>query len=175
MDGFFQDVRYSIRALLKRPGFTSVAVLTLALGIGATTAIFSVVNGVLLRGLPYRDEARVVTLWQTNLKSGVEREETSPANFLDWRERINACEAIAAAEPFGHSLIDRGEPEAFRSWVVSEGFFDILGVPALCGRTFLAEEYQPGQAQVVVLGYGLWQRRFGGDPDLVGQKLVLNG
>ncbi|MEK6407648.1 MAG: ABC transporter permease [Acidobacteriota bacterium] len=175
MDAFFQDVRFSVRALLKRPGFTAVAVLTLALGIGATTAIFSVVNGVLLRRLPYRDEARVVTLWQTNLKSGVEREETSPANFLDWRERMNACEAIAAAEPFGHSLIDRGEPEAFRSWVVSAGFFDILGMPALYGRTFLPEEYQPGQAQVVVLGYGLWQRRFGGDPDLVGQKLVLNG
>src|SRR6185503_18172275 len=100
MNAFFQDVRFSVRALLKRPGFTAVAVLTLALGIGATTAIFSVVNGVLLRRLPYRDDARVVTLWQTNPKSGIEREETSPANFLDWRERMNTCEAIAAAEPF---------------------------------------------------------------------------
>ena len=175
MDTLFQDVRFSLRALLKKKSFAVVAILTLTLGIGATTAIFSVVNGVLLRRLPYRDEARVVTLWQTNLKNGVEREETSPANFLDWRDRVSSCEAIAAAEPFGHSLLDQGEPEAFRSWVVSAGFFDILGVPALYGRTFLPEEYTAGKAQVVVLGYGLWQRRFGSDPKLIGQKLTLNG
>ena len=170
-----QDLRYGLRMLLRKPGFTLITVLTLALGIGAATAIFSVVNGVLLRPLPYRNEADLVTLWQTNLKGGVQREETSPATFLDWRDRAQTLDAIAAAEPFGHSMLDRGEPERFRSWLVSEGFFDILGVPALYGRTFLPEEYQAGNAQAVVLGYGLWQRSFGGDQSLVGQKLTLNG
>jgi putative ABC transport system permease protein len=170
-----KDLRYGLRMLLRKPGFTLITVLTLALGVGASTAIFSVVNGVLLRSLPYRDETRLVTLWQTNLKAGVEREETSPAVFLDWRERAQTLDGVAAVEPFGHSMLDHGEPERFRSWLVTAGFFDILGVPALHGRTFLPEEYQPGNSQAVVLGYGLWQRSFGGDAGIVGQKLTLNG
>jgi putative ABC transport system permease protein len=161
--------------LLKKPGFTLVAVFTLALGIGANTAIFSVVNGVLLRSLPYRDDERIVTLWQNNLKNGVEREETSPANFLDWREQSQAFETIAAAEPFGFTLLDYGEPETFRGWMVSAGFFDILGTAALHGRTFAAEEYRQGNHQVIVLGYGLWQRRFGGDTAVIGQQFTING
>jgi putative ABC transport system permease protein len=175
MHTLWQDLRYGARMLMKNPGFTLIAVLTLSLGIGATTALFSVVNGVLLRPLPYRDEAQLVTLWQSNLKSGVEREETSPANFLDWRERLQSCEAIAAIEPFGHSLIGSGEPERFRSWMVTENFFEVLGVAPLYGRTFLAEEFGAGRGNVVVLGYGLWQQRFGGDPQLVGRQLTLNG
>jgi putative ABC transport system permease protein len=175
MNTWWQDLRYGARILAKQPGFTLIAVLTLSLGIGATTAIFSVVNAVLLRPLPYRDEARVVTLWQSNLKSGVEREETSPANFLDWRERLQSCEAIAAIEPFGHSLVGSGEPERFRSWIVTENFFEILGAAPLYGRTFLPEEFGAGRGNVIVLGYGLWQQRFGGDPQLVGRQLTLNG
>lgn len=175
LEDLWQDLRYGARMLLKQPAFTLIAVLTLALGIGATTALFSVVNGVLLRPLPYRDEARIVTLWQSNLHSGVAREETSPATFLDWRERLQSYEAIAAIEPFGHSLIGNGEPERFRSWVVTENFFEILGAAPLQGRTFLPEEFGTGRGNVVVLGYGLWQQRFGGDPHLVGRQLTLNG
>src|SRR5262245_22894719 len=108
------DLRYALRALLKHPGFTLLIVGTLALGIGATTALFSIVYGALLRQLPYGDEARIVAVWQSNLKNGIEREDTSPANFFDWRERAQSLD-LAAAEPFGHSLIGQGEPEAFRS------------------------------------------------------------
>ena len=175
MNALWQDLRYGMRMLLKAPGFTLIAVLTLALGIGATTAIFSVVNGVLLRELPYRDEARLVTLWQNDLKSGIEREEVSPANFFDWRDRVQSCDIVAAAEPFAFNLSNDGEPETFRSWLVTQGFLEALGTAALYGRAFLPEEYQPGKGQVIVIGYGLWQRRFGGDPNLIGRQLTLNG
>jgi len=175
MNTLWQDLSLGARVLLKRPGFTLIATLTLALGIGATTAMFSVVNGVLLRRLPYGDEARVVVLWQNNLKNGVEREETSPANFFDWRDRAQSLDIVSAAEPFAFTLIGSGEPETFRSWIVTAGFFDALNVSPLHGRTFLPEEYEPGKGQVIVIGYGLWQRRFGGDPNLVGRQLTLNG
>ena len=175
MNALWQDLSLGMRVLLKRPGFTLIATLTLSLGIGATTAMFSVVNGVLLRRLPYGDEARVVVLWQNNLKSGVEREETSPANFFDWRDRAQSLDIVSAAEPFAFNLSGTGEPETFRSWIVTAGFFDALNVSPLYGRTFLPEEYEPGKGQVIVIGYGLWQRRFGGDPNLVGRQLTLNG
>jgi putative ABC transport system permease protein len=175
MNALWQDLSLGMRVLLKRPGFTLIAALTLALGIGATTAMFSVVNGVLLRRLPYGDEARVVVLWQNNLKSGVEREETSPANFFDWRDRAQSLDIVSAAEPFALNLSGTGEPETFRSWIVTAGFFDALNVSPLYGRTFLPEEYEPGKGQVIVIGHGLWQRRFGGDPNLVGRQLTLNG
>ena len=175
MNTIWQDLSLGARMLLKRPGFTLTAALTLALGIGATTAMFSVVNGVLIRRLPYGDEARVVVLWQNNLKNGVEREETSPANFFDWRDRAQSLDIVSAAEPFAFNLSGTGEPETFRSLIVTAGFFDALHVLPLYGRTFLPEEYEPGKGQVIVIGYGLWQRRFGGDPNLVGRQLTLNG
>ncbi len=175
MKTVWQDLRYGARMLMKHPGFTAVAIGALALGIGANTAIFSVVNGVLLRRLPYGDEAGVVVLWQNNLKNGVEREETSPANFFDWRDRAQSLDIVSAAEPFAFNLSGTGEPETFRSWIVTAGFFDALKVSPLRGRTFLPEEYEPGKGQVIVIGYGLWQRRFGGDPNLVGRQLTLNG
>ncbi len=174
MNTLWQDLSLGVRVLLKRPGFTLIAALTLAFGIGATTAMFSVVNGVLLQPLPYGDDTRVVALWQNNLKNGVEREEASPANFLDWRDRAKTLDIIAA-EPFAFTLIGTGEPETFRSWIVTAGFFDALNVTPMYGRTFAAEEYTPGKGQVVVIGYGLWRRRFGGDPNLVGRQLTLNG
>jgi predicted permease len=175
MGTLMQDLRYSLRLLWKKPGFTLVAVLTLSLGIGANTAIFSVINGVLLRRLPYKDPERIVTLWQNNIKQGVARDDVSPANFLDWREQNQTFEEMSVIEPYSHSLTGEGEPESFKSWLVSDGFFKILGTNALIGRTFLPEEYQPGKGQVVVLSYGVWQRRFGGDKSLVGRQLTLNG
>src|SRR5512145_1096343 len=117
MDSLLKDIRYGIRGLLKRPGFTFVVVITLALGIGANAAVFSVINAVLLRPLPYRDVDRVVTLWQNNQKVGVPRYDVSPANFVDWSEQSKAFEAIAGIEPFGFSLIGDGEPERFPAWL----------------------------------------------------------
>src|SRR5213594_2997465 len=144
MESFGRDLRISIRTLTKRPGFTVVVVLMLALGIGANTAIFSVVNGVLLRELPYRQDERIVTMWQSAPRRGVEREETSPANFFDWQEQSQSFEQFGMAEPWGHLLTGDAEPEAIRSWVVSPGFFEALGAQPVLGRTFLPEEYQPG-------------------------------
>ncbi|HWP41870.1 MAG TPA: ABC transporter permease, partial [Blastocatellia bacterium] len=139
MRGLLQGLRFGARLLLKKPGFTLAAALTLALGIGANTAIFSVVNAVLLRPLPYRDADRIMTLWQVETGDSATREEVSPANFLDWREQNRSFEHMALIEPFGHSLTGSGEPEAFRSWLVTSGFFEILEVNALHGRTFLPE------------------------------------
>ena len=175
MNGLFQDLRYGARMLRTKPGFTLIAVITLALGIGANTAIFSVVSGVLLRPWPYRDAGRIVTLWQRNNQTGVKENGASPANFLDWQSRSQAFTEMAAAEPYSLNLTGQGEPEAFRSWLVTASFFRILGVGALHGRTFAPEEFQPGGERVVVLGHGLWQRRFGGDPGLIGRTLRLNG
>jgi putative ABC transport system permease protein len=174
MQTLLQDLRYGARMLMKKPGWALIAILTLALGIGANTAIFSVVNGLLLRALPYRDAARLVSLGQSNRQTGAAREGVSPANFLDWREQARSFEGIAAAEQFGFTLTGEGEPEALRGWVVTKGFFDILGTNALLGRTLLPEEYEPGQAQVVVLSHALWQRRFGGNPQVIGRKLTFN-
>jgi putative ABC transport system permease protein len=173
MRSLFEDLRFGIRSLLKRPGFTLVAVITLALGIGATTAIFSVVHGLLLRPLPYRDDQRLVTLGQSNRKIGVAREGVSPANFLDWHGQAKSFAGVAAAEQWGFTLTGYGEPEAMRGWVVTKGFFEILGVNALIGRTLLPEEYEQ-EKPVVVISYGLWQRRFGGDPQILGRQLTLN-
>ena len=175
METLTKDIRYAIRSLLKRPSFTLVAVVTLALGIGANTAIFSVVNAVVLRPLPYRDAQNVVTIWQNNAKAGVTRNDVSPANFLDWKEQSSSFESMAGVEPFGFSMIGNGEPERFRAWLVTTDFFKTLATNPYRGRTFTSDDYNPGNEKVVVIGYGLWQRRFGGDQSLLGQKLTLNG
>ncbi len=184
MESLLQDLRYGLRMLVKRPVFTLVAVITLALGIGASTAIFSVVNSVLLRPLPFREPERIVTLWENNTKDGIERDDVSPANFLDWRDRSRSFEAMASANPYSLDYQGKTEPETWQAALVSDGFFNILGVNAYLGRTFLPEEYRDGinfddNRQVksfpVVLTYGLWQRRFGGDRALVGRTLTLDG
>jgi len=176
MQSLFEDLRFGIRGLLKRPGFRSVALITLALGIGATTAIFSVVNGLLLRPLRYRDDQRLVTLGQSNRKIGVAREGVSPANYLDWSEQARSFAGVAAAEQWGFTLTDYGEPEAMRGWLVTKGFFEILGTNALIGRTLLPEEYdqekpvvviRPSSAKPIGVCYSLWQRRFGGDSQII--------
>jgi putative ABC transport system permease protein len=173
MEHFVRDLRTSVRTLAKKPGFTVVVVLILAVGIATNTAIFSVVNGVLLRALPYRYDDRIVTVWQAAPNRGVEREETSPANFFDWHEGNQSFEEFGMAEPWGHLLTGDAEPEAIRSWVVSPEFFEALGAQPFLGRTFLPEEYQPGTA-VVVVGYKWWQSHFGGDRNLIGRKLTFN-
>lgn len=175
MDTLLRDLRYGAKNLAKRPGFTFVVVLTLALGIGANAAIFSVVNGVLLSSLPYADADRIVTVWENNSREGIARDDVSPANFLDLRERQQSFFELAFANPNSLDYTGGDEPEVLRAASVSKGFFDVFGMAPAEGRTFLAEEYDPGKNQVVVLSYGTWERRFGGDRKLIGQPLTLDG
>jgi len=165
----FNDLRYAFRQLLKNPGFTVVAVLTLALGIGATTAIFSVAKGVLLRPLPYKEPCRIVTVLHGGWNP------VSPADFLDWRQQQTVFERIAAAQYWGGTLTGRDKPEAIPGLSMGEGLFELLGVEPLLGRTFSSDEFQPGKNQVLVLSHRLWQRRFGGETNIIGQTVTLDG
>ena len=164
-----QDLRYGLRTMRREPGFAAVAVLTLALGIGANTAIFSVVNAVLLRPLPYRDPARLVTVLHDGWKP------VAPANFLDWREQTGSFESIAAAQLWGLTLTGLDRPEQLEVLQTSPEMFHLLGVDAALGRTYGAGEDQPGRDHVVVLSHGFWQRRFGGARDVVGRQVTLDG
>ncbi len=175
MQTLIQDLRYGIRMLLKKPAFTLVAVVTLALGSGANAAIFSVVNGVLLRSLPYPEPDRIVTLWENNSRESIPRDDVSPANFLDWRERQQVFSEMAYANPSSLEYSSGDEPEVLRAAQVSAGFFNIFGVKAAYGRTFLPEEYETGRDRAVVMSYGTWQRRFGADENIVGRTLTLDG
>ncbi len=169
MQTLLQDLRFGVRMLRKNPGFTAVAVLTLSLGIGANTAIFSVVNGVLLKPLAYREPERIVTL----LNDG--RFPVSPANFLDLRVSGQSFAQIAAAEAWGGALTGNDTPEQISGLRMGDGLFDRLGVPALLGRTLQAEDFQPGKDRVLVLSHKLWQRTFGGAADVVGKQVRLSG
>jgi putative ABC transport system permease protein len=171
----WQDLRYGVRTLLKNPGFTAVAVIALALGIGANSAIFSVVNAVLLQPLPYRDPDRLVMVWEDNTKGGYPRNTPAAANFLDWREQSRVFEGMAAIANQSFALTGAGEPERIDGRRVSASLFPLLGVEPLLGRAFLPEEDQPGAGRAVILSHGLWQRRFGSDPNITGKALTLNG
>ncbi len=175
MKTLWQDLRYGVRMLLKRPSYTLIAVLTLALGIGANAAIFSIIQGVLLRSLPYPEPDRIVTLWENNTKENIPMDDVSPANFLDWRERQQVFSDIAFANPNSLDYASGGEPEVIRAASVSKGFFQVFGAAALEGRTFLPEEYEAGKNQVVILSHGAWQRRFGADKNIIGRVLTLDG
>ena len=174
LEQVFQDVRFGLRLLRREPGFTATTVLTLTLAIGATTTIFSVVDAVLLQPPPFPEPDRLVTLWQTDPNNSNRPAEPAPANFLDWREQATSFEQVAATEPFSFDFTGDGEPEVFYASLVTEGFFEALGVGAAYGRTFLPEEFRPGSG-VVVLTHGFWQRRFGGDAGVAGQSLTLDG
>jgi putative ABC transport system permease protein len=178
MGTFLQDLRYGFRMLMKRPGFTAVAVVALALGIGANTAIFSVVNGVLLRPLPFKEPGRLVAVWETNAQTGTEvnnRNEVALPNFLDWREQNRVFEQLAALTYASVNLTGTAEPERIQSAVVTTNMFQTLGVEPAQGRAFLPEEENVKSQRAVVISHGLWQRRFGSDPGLVGRTLTLNG
>jgi predicted permease len=174
VEDFITDFRVAVRGFRRTPGFAAITVLTLAVGIGATTAIFGTVHGVLLAPLPYDDPERIVVLWQNDLKAGEERQQSSPANFLDWRARNRSLEHVAAAEPFSFDYVGNDGPERFRASLVTEGFFDIFGLTPVVGRTFTAADYVTGAAPVVVLGEKLWRTRFGGDSSIIGRALVLD-
>jgi putative ABC transport system permease protein len=168
----WQDMRYAVRMLLKSPGFTLVTILALALGIGANTAIFSVVNAVLLRPLPYPTAERLAILSEWSQQ--VPNMSVSYPNFLDWREQNQVFEQIAAFRGAGYILTGAGEPERISAQEVSASFFPVLGASPAMGRNFAPAEDQPGGNRTAIISYGLWQRRFGANPEIIGQNLMLN-
>jgi len=178
MESILQDIRYGFRILLRKPAFTIVAVATLALGVGANTAIFSVVNAVLLRTLPYQEPERLVALWETSEQAGREpnkRNEVAMGNFLDWRAQQSVFDEIAALTYSNVNLTGMADPERIQGAVVTTNLFEVLGVQPAAGRAFVPEEEKPESPRTVIVSHGLWQRRFGSDPDLVGKTLALNG
>jgi len=172
MDSLMQDVRYALRSLIKSPGFTIVTLLTLALGIGANSAIFSVVNGVLIRPLPYPDADRLVVIRETYGAGQVGS--VSGPNFLSWKERGRHFSSMAASRGIAASLIGVGEPEELSAALVSADFFKTLGLAPILGRGFLPGEDQ-GQGTVVVLSETLWRNRFGADSTIVGRTINVSG
>lgn len=170
-----QDLRFGARMLLKQPGFTLVAVITLALGIGMNTAIFSVVYSVLLRPLPYPEPERLVALYSMYPQRNVFRSVISAPDFHDWRAQNQSFESVAAYAGGSYTLSGGESPERLIGLSVSPNFFQVLGVSPLLGRAFVTEEENAGRNRVAVLSYGLWQRRFGADPNLVGKPISLNG
>ena len=175
MASIWQDVRYACRMLRRDPWFTVVATITLALGIGANGAIFSIVHAVLLRALPYSEPHELVMVWESRPREGVDNNVVSPADFLDWRTRQQVFEGIAAQWPTPLNLTGLGEPERVDAGNVSASFFHVLGVVPALGRAFRPEEEQAGRNQVVILDHGFWQRRFGGNPNIVGARLTFDG
>lgn len=175
MESLRQDLAFGFRTLIKNPGFTIVAVLAIALGTGANTAIFSVVNGVLIRPLPFREPERLVMVWTNNTRSNQPRAALSVPDLLDYRENTRALEQIASLAFDDFNLTDGDQPERVQGTMVSANFFSVLGVGAQAGRVFLPAEDQAGAERVVVISNGLWKRRFGGDPALVNKTIQLNG
>jgi putative ABC transport system permease protein len=175
MKTLFQDVRYGLRVLAKAPGFTAVAVLAIALGVAANTAIFSVINAVLLEPLPYREPGRLVSLWEMNKARDARQNVLSPANLIDWKEQTDVFEDVAAFMDSRANLSGGGDPEEVIVQYITPNLFPLLGVEPIKGRGFTDEDASPGAARTVVLGHGLWQRRFGGDPAVVGKTFNLSG
>jgi predicted permease len=178
VDILIQDLRYAARTMLRSPGFTATAVIALALGIGANTAIFSVVNAVLLRPLPFDQPDRLVQVWHTPPQAtfpGMKEFAVSPANFIDWRNESRGFQAMAAYGFGRYTLTGSGHPEAIRTCAATSGLFSILHVRPLLGRDFLDGEYEPDHDHEVVLSYGLWRSHFGGNPEMVGKNIELNG
>ncbi len=175
IETLFQDVRYGLRQLRRNPGFTAVAVITLALGIGANTAIFSVVNGVLLRPIPYSRPSRLVQIFSTNQLWHATQIAVSAADFPAIQGQARSFAQMALFNFSSANLTGQGEPEQLSTIQVSPDFFPVLNVPPALGRWFVSEEGQPGKNRVVILGHTLWQRRFGSNPTVLGQAITLNG
>ncbi|MGH9823138.1 MAG: ADOP family duplicated permease, partial [Blastocatellia bacterium] len=174
LETLMQDLRYTARLLRKSPGFTAVAVLTLALGVGANTAIFSVVNAALLQPVPFRDSTRVVVVWVNNLARGWNRVGPTGQDYLDWREQNKSFEDTYLYEHGSGTVTGQGEPEQVAGLRVTTNFADFLGFRPVLGRAFLPEE-EHGTHDVAMLSYEYWQRKFGGDPGVVGRTFMLNG
>jgi putative ABC transport system permease protein len=174
-EDLLDDAAYAVRSLGRTRAFTAAAILTLALGIGATTAIYSVVRTVWLRPLPFRDPGRVVRIWETNLPLGIHTFSASTLNYMSWCERSTSFESLVAMQERSANLSGQGEPVRVASLAVTARFLDTLGIQPIRGRSFAAGEDQPGRGQVVMLSDRLWRERYGGDPNLVGRAISVNG
>src|SRR6185295_13649525 len=173
MESLIKDIRYGIRGLLKRPGFTAIAVITLALGIGANTAIFSLVNAVLLRPLPYNNADRLVMVWEDASYAGFPKNTPAPANFVDWRSQNQSFEGMAAITTRSFNLTGEGEPEKLEANTATANFFSLLGVQPLLGRGFVPDDDNPQGSKVAVVSYELWQRVLGGEASVIGKNILL--
>ncbi len=174
MEGFLHDLRHATQGLVRRPGFTLVTVLTLGLGIGATTTIFSAVHAVLLRPLLYAEAHRVVVVFQTDVTTGELGDGMSAANVRDYDDVAERLSAVAVAEPWSLDLQAEGRTESLRTWAVSSGFFEAIGVEAMLGRTFVPEEYAEGNEAVALISHSTWVTRLGADPAVVGRPVILD-
>ncbi len=174
LDECARDFRYALRMLQRSPGFTAVAVLTLALGIGANTAIFSVVDAILLRPLPYPEPERLVRVWESSIKHDSPRNVVNPLNFLDWHDHAQSFESMAAISGLMTNLSSQGRPIAVQGMQVTPEFFSTLRVPPLLGRTFVAEDGIPGHERAVILSFDLWQRQYGAEPKIIGAKIDVD-
>ncbi len=175
MENLWKDIRFSFRTLLRSPVTTAVALVTLALGIGANTAIFSVISGVMLEPLPYEQPEELVRIWESNPSRGYPRFSVSPPNFDDWRKQNRSFERIVMFEPTRYNLTGGERPEVILGTAVSYDFFELFGVKPALGRTFRKEEGEPGKGTVAILSHAFWKRRFGGDPKAVGRTITLDG
>ncbi|HKB64556.1 MAG TPA: ABC transporter permease [Pyrinomonadaceae bacterium] len=172
METLWQDLRYGLRGLLKRPGFTLVAIITLALGIGANTAIFSVVNAVVLRPLPYAEPDRLMTLWET--MPGTDQRSVAPGNFVDWKSQNKTFDDLAATFYANFNLTSDGEPDRIDGATITSDLMSVLGVSAQLGRTFQADDDEHQDRNVVLISDGLWKRRFGADRNVIGHSITID-
>ena len=179
VNNLLSDVRHALRGLRKNPGFALVIILTLALGIGANSAIFSVVNGVLLRPLPYGDPERLVFIWNQFPAAGEDEMPVSQPEILDWQEQAEVFEGVAGLTTGEQNVLwtltENGETEKYEGAFTTANLFDVLGVNAALGRTFLPEEGQQGAEPLIILSDGFWRRRMGADPNIIGRALTIRG
>jgi putative ABC transport system permease protein len=174
MQTFWQDLRYGARMIRRNPGFAAIAVLATALGIGATTTIFSTADATMLRPFSFPNQAHLLMLFERNLDIGITRGSISPGNVIEWRTQSQTLQEVIVMRNRTFTLTGEGPPERYTSYGVSAAFFDALGVRPQLGRTFQRGEDEPGRAQVAVLKHSFWQKRFGGDPRVVGKQIVLD-
>ncbi|MEO8501068.1 MAG: ABC transporter permease, partial [Vicinamibacteria bacterium] len=174
MEELIKDIRYGIRTLVKSPGFALVTILTLGLGIGANTAIFSLISGVLLKPLPYANADRLVLVRQSAPGAGRPNAGVSVQEYYDYREQVKDFDELVEYHQMSFDLLKRGEPDRVSTGVVSHNFFDVLGIKPILGRSFVKEDDQPGAEAVLILSYSYWQSKFGGDPNIVNQVFQMN-
>ena len=174
MESLRSDIRYAIRNLLRRPGFTIIAVITLALGIGANTAIFSAINALLLKPLPFPELDRVVAIWDKLPSRGVMHNEVTVANYLDWQAQSQSFEQLALYRWWSANITAIDPPERIQGFLVTANFFDAMNMKPVMGRNFSPEENQPGKDAVAIITHSLWQRRFGGDPNILNKTITIN-
>src|SRR5215813_8317125 len=175
MDSLLKDIRYGVRSLTKRPALSVIAIVTLAIGIGANSAIFSIVSALLLKPLQFPELERVVTVWERQPSRGVAHNEVSMANYLDWRAQNQTFEQMGLYRWWSTNLTGIDSPERLQGFLVTANFLDVVGMKPVLGRGFAADEDQPGKDKVTILSFGLWQRRFAADPNIINKNITLNG